>query len=106
MKKISISEAMDMAKYILSILKSNVLYMMSWGFNTATVINEDNYYYGLRFKVNGMKHRGLVDIVYDCGTDTFIVILKNSKGKEKQRVEDVYLDELLHTVDVLVETNE
>ena len=41
---------MEMAMYIMRILKSQLMKMWSWGFNSPTAL--DN---GLQFKVNGFK---------------------------------------------------
>ncbi len=85
-----------MAEYILSILRSQLMVMWSWGFNSPTRLAEDR---GLAFKVQGYKYKGWVKVMYDEGLDTFSVILKKT-GKV---VEDVYFDELVNVIDSLVE---
>lgn len=85
-----------MAEYILSILRSQLMIMSSWGFNSPTRLSDNR---GLGFKVQGFKYKGWVEVVYDEGLDTFSVILKNT-GKV---VEDVYFDELVNVIDSLVE---
>lgn len=85
-----------MAEYILSILRSQLMVMWSWGFNTPTRLSNDQ---GLAFKVQGYKYKGWVEVVYEEGLDTFTVILK----KTGKKVEDVYFDELVNVIDGLVE---
>ncbi len=86
----------NMAEYILSILRSQLMVMWSWGFNSPTKLADNR---GLAFKVEGYKYKGWVEVLYEEALDTFIVILK----KTGKKVEDVYLDELVNVIDGLVE---
>ena len=71
--------------------------VFSWGFNTPTAIAN-----GLRFKVQGFKFKGTVEVEYNEGTDLFEVkLIKN--GKVVETVEDVYLDSLVDVIDYRVE---
>ena len=72
--------------------------MLSWGFNSAYAIEN-----GLAFYVNGYIHKGLVEVVYDEGSDTFIVRTINSDGSIKKQEDDVYLDCLVNVIDGMVE---
>ena len=90
---------MEMAKYILQILRTQPIVVFSWGFHDAYPIHN-----GLRFKVNGYLHQGLVDVVYNEGADLFVVSTLDGKGTIKQQVEDVYLDCLVNVIDSMVET--
>ncbi|MBD5331049.1 MAG: hypothetical protein HDS00_04000 [Bacteroides sp.] len=85
-----------MAEYILSILRSQLMVMWSWGFTSSTRLSDNR---GLAFKVHGFKYKGWIEVVYDEGLDTFSVILK----KTGKTVEDVYFDELVNVIDSLVE---
>lgn len=85
-----------MAEYILSILRSQLMIMWSWGFNSPTRLPDNR---GLAFKVQGFKYKGWVEVIYEEGLDTFTVILK----KTGKKVEDVYFDELVNVIDALVE---
>ena len=88
---------MDMAKYILRILRSQLMVMFSWGFNHPVAIEN-----GIRFKVTGYKFRGIVEVVYDEGWDLFNVrFIKGSKVIET--IEGVYFDTLVDTIDDYVE---
>lgn len=92
-------ENKKMAMYILQILNSNPIISMSWGFNSALIIKN-----GLRFCVNGFCHKGLCEVVYVDGKDTFTFRTINKDGKISYEVEDVYVDNLVDVVDKAVET--
>lgn len=85
---------MEMAKYILQILRTQIFVVMSWGFHCPVAI--DN---GLRFNVNGFKYTGIVEVVYDAGRDLFEVRICGTG----EIVEDVYLDNLVEVIDSRVE---
>lgn len=89
---------MEMAKYILQILRSQPIVVFSWGFHRAYPINN-----GLRFSVNGYLHKGEVEVVYNEGADLFVVNTFNNDGTIKQQETDVYLDCLVRVIDGLVE---
>ena len=91
---------LELAKYIWSILKSNLPVLMSWGveIETMKVIT-----CGLEFKVNGFKHIGKVQIVLNEGADLFEVCLLGEDGEIRDKREDIYLDMLVSVVDELVE---
>ena len=86
---------MEMAKYILSILRTRPMIVFSWGFRNAYALPENK---GLSFLVNGFKFSGCVEVVYNEGKDLFEVNLSNGT-----KVEDVYLDNLVSVIDGLVE---
>ena len=87
----------DMAKYILQILIIQPIIVFSWGFNTPIAIAN-----GLRFKVQGFKFYGTVEIVYNECTDLFDVKLIKD-GNVVELVEGVYLDSLVNVIDCRVE---
>ena len=89
---------MEMAKYILQILRSRIFIVMSWGFHNPVAIEN-----GLRFNVQGFIHTGKVEVVYNSGLDLFEVRLLNTDGSIKEQVSDVYLDCLVNVIDNLVE---
>ena len=66
---------LELAKYIWSILKSNLPVLMSWGVEIETV---KVITCGLEFRVNGFKHTGKVQIVLNEGADLFEVCLYNT----------------------------
>lgn len=86
-----------MANYIMQIFRAYAMVVFSWGFNAPTAIAN-----GLRFKVQGFKFKGTVEVEYNEGTDLFDVrLIKN--GKVVELVEDVYLDSLVDVIDYRVE---
>ena len=89
---------MNMANYILRILKSRIFIILSWGFNSP--IRLEN---GLKFNVQGYIHSGWVEVLYNEGNDLFDVSLLNPDGTVKKRETDVYLDCLVDTIDGMVE---
>ena len=82
-----------MANYIYTILMSKLMVILSWGFNSPNAITN-----GLRFKVQGFKYTGTVEVIYNVGTDLFNVHLSNGTV-----VADVYADCLVDVIDGLVE---
>ena len=85
---------MEMAKYILHILRTQPIVVFSWGFHNAHDLPN-----GLRFNVDGFKYTGVVEVSYNVGNDLFDVVLSGNNTK----VEDVYLDNLVEVIDNLVE---
>ena len=90
---------MEMAKYILQILKTQPIIVFSWGFHNAYPIHN-----GLRFNVNGYLHQGDVEVTYCEGADLFVVNTLNPDGSIKQQETDIYLDCLVKVIDTMVET--
>ena len=89
---------MEMAKYIYSILKSQLNIMRSWGTNSLKAI--DN---GLIFKVEGFIFKGWVKIAYNAGRDLFDIYLLNYQMTIVKEIEGVYFDELVNVIDLEVE---
>lgn len=89
---------MEMAKYILQILRTQIMLMFSWGFHSAYAIEN-----GLGFYVNGYLHKGKVEVVYDEGWDLFNVRTINRDGSVKEEQEGIYIDGLVSTIDAMVE---
>lgn len=88
---------MEMAKYIMRILKAQLMVVWSWGFNNPIAIEN-----GLRFKVQGFKFHGVVEVKYNEGSDLFDVSFFKA-GKVIETIEGVYLDTLVETIDLYVE---
>lgn len=57
---------------------------------------------GLRFKVQGFKFRGVVEVTYNEGKDLFEVSFIK-RGKVVDVITDVYLDMLVDVIDNKVE---
>lgn len=88
---------MEMAMYIMRILKSQLMVMLSWGFHSLETIPN-----GLSFKVQGFKFQGTVDVVYNEGSDLFDISFVKC-GKIVEAVEGVYIDQLVTVIDNHVE---
>lgn len=86
-----------MAKYIMSILKTQLMVVWSWGFNSPIAVKN-----GLRFKVQGFKFRGIVEVVYNEGSDLFDVSFIKA-GKAVKTIDGVFFDMLVETIDNCVE---
>ena len=89
---------MEMVQYIYAILRSRLNIMWSWGFNSPMPLAD-----GLKFKVQGFKHRGYVSVVYNAGRDLFDVVLYDYRMAVKEQTEGVYFDMLVDVIDGLVE---
>lgn len=89
---------MEMATYILTIFKHYIGIVISWGFNNPVPVEN-----GLRFSVQGFKHTGKVEVLYDEGWDLFSVRVLNPDGSTKEKQEGIYLDGLVDCIDSLVE---
>lgn len=71
--------------------------VFSWGFQKATALEN-----GLRFNVNGFIHKGIVEVIYNDGTDYFdIKLIKN--GITKSLTTNVEVSELIEVLDYLIE---
>lgn len=88
---------MEMAKYIMSILRTQLMVVWSWGFNSPVAIKD-----GLRFKVQGFKFRGIVEVKYNEGRDLFDVSFIKSE-KVVNKIDGVFFDTLIETIDNYVE---
>ena len=82
-----------MANYIYTVLMSKVMVVLSWGFNSPIAITD-----GLRFKVQGFKFTGTVEVIYNEGMDLFEVHLSDGRVEA-----DVYADCLVDVIDGMVE---
>ena len=89
---------MEMAKYIMTILKTQLIIVWSWGFHNPVAL--DN---GLQFKVQGRLFKGIVRIEYNEGRDLFDVSFIKA-NKVVETVDGVYFDSLVDTIDFYVES--
>jgi len=89
---------MEMANYIISIFKTDLPVIMSWGFTRPIGIEN-----GLRFSVNGFKHKGNVVVRYNEGMDLFDVEIITSENEVIETIDGVYFDQLIEVIDNRVE---
>ena len=93
----------EMAKYIWTILNSQLVIIWSWGIEPQSVRVIPM---GVEFKVNGFKHKGKVRISLDEGIDLFRVLLISEEGEIVDRIEDIYFDMLVSVIDNHIEKTE
>ncbi len=91
-------EDVKLADYIYSILKFQPTILLSWGFQKPEVVK-----LGLKFRVNGFLHKGIVEIKYNEGADLFDIYLIENDNRIKEVIEEVYFDELVNVIDNHVE---
>ena len=102
---LQIEQQQQIAKYILELMRYYPTIIMSWGVdNKSYRLAEDaDGNYGLQFHVQGFKHTGTVQILYDEGSDTFLYHLLTDTGEIVKTREDICFDELVSVVDEAVE---
>ena len=88
---------MEMTKYIMSILKTQLTVVWSWGFHKPVSIKN-----GLQFKVQGYKFKGVVEVAYDEGRDLFNLRFLKA-NKVVNTIEGVFFDSLVEVIDDFVE---
>ena len=94
---------LEMARYIWSILKTQLTIIMSWGIDPGSikVVN-----LGIQFHVQGFKHTGYVKVALNEGKDLFEISLLSDNGECVKFLDEVYLDMLVDTIDQAVEKTE
>lgn len=89
---------MEMANYILLILKSNLKVVWSWGFHSPKSIHN-----GLAFKVQGFLHKGWVLVEYNEDSDLFDMKLLSNQLEKVKSIDGIYVDQLVNVIDDAVE---
>jgi hypothetical protein len=90
----------DTSMNILRLLYAEPTKLMSWGFDHSRPTPN-----GVAFEVNGFKHKGWCEVIYDEGSDTYTFRTYDDNGKIKNEIEDCYCDNLVSVIDAEVETN-
>lgn len=92
-----------MLQYIKDIFKLAPITVMSWGIEYLTPVFEcEEGEGGCEMRVNGFRHTGRVRVMLNWA-DLFDVTLFNEEGEIKEKVTDVYVDNLVPVIDNLVE---
>lgn len=73
----------------------------SWGARNFTQF----FGKGLTFSVNGFKHKGIVAITYNRVPDLFNVELRTRQYNLVEKIDGVYIDQLIEVIDRMVETD-
>lgn len=94
---------LEMARYIWSILKTQLTIIMSWGIDPGSIKVVD---LGIQFHVQGFKHTGYVKVALNEGKDLFEISLLSDDGECVKFLDEVYLDMLVDTIDQAVEKTE
>ena len=94
---------LEMARYIWSILKTQLTIIMSWGIDPGSIKVVD---LGIQFHVQGFKHTGYVKVALNEGKDLFEISLLSDDGECVKFLDEVYLDMLVDTIDQAVERTE
>ena len=102
---LQLEQQQQIAKYILELMRYYPAIIMSWGIDNKSyrLATDANGNYGLQFHVQGFKHKGTVQILYDEGCDTFLYHLLTDTGEILKTRNDIYLDELIPAIDEAVE---
>jgi len=87
-----------MAEYIYSILLTQPIILFSWGFTSPIAIKM-----GLKFSVSGFLLKGTVQILYNCGSDSFDLTFYNEDGTVRNSIKGIFFDELVNVIDEQVE---
>lgn len=104
MEKVIIDEHdIEIGQYILTILKTRLDIVTSWGLDPETL---RPIKYGIQFHVQGFKHNGLVRVTLNEGADLFEVCLISDNGEMTDSRESIFLEDLISTIDELVEKTE
>jgi hypothetical protein len=77
---------------------SKLIIVWSWGAREYTKMSN----FLLRFRVSAHRHKGYVFVAVN-GADLFDVWLTNLKGEIKKEFTDVYISELVSTIDDEIE---
>ena len=86
------------AKWLLRFLYSHTFRFGSWGpHNFVDIKNR-----GFRFNVQGHHHKGHVYLFVN-GADLFDIYLTSTHGNIKEKIGDVYLDDLFDVLDKKIE---
>ena len=104
MAKVIIDEHdIEIGQYILTILKTRLDIVASWGLDPKTL---RPIKYGIEFHVQGFKHTGLVSVILNEGEDLFEVALVSDAGDTVETRKSIFFDDLISTIDELVEKTE
>lgn len=90
----------EMANYIFSIFRTNPFVVMSWGINPASITIVE---VGVKFHVQGFLHTGYVQVQLNEGEDLFEVTLISKEGETLNKIEHIFVDNLISVIDDAVE---
>jgi hypothetical protein len=93
---------MEIARTILEQIKYGDKWaLMAYGATNYVALQETkDFQGGVKFKVNGLKHKGTV-MVQLKWIDTYTITFVNNNGVVVKEVEDVYCDTLVDVLDYI-----
>jgi len=91
---------LKIAEYIFEIFKSNLPVVWSWGINPGSIQVIDR---GVKFHVQGFKHKGYVLVAYNEGEDLFEVSLIDENDQIVKTTEHIFLGDLISVIDENIE---
>ena len=93
---------MEIARTILEQIKYGDKWaLMAYGATNYIALQETkDFQGGVKFKVNGLKHKGTV-MVQLKWIDTYTITFVNNNGVTVKEVEDVYCDTLVDVLDYI-----
>ena len=91
---------LKIAEYIFETFKSNLPVVWSWGIDPASIQVID---LGVKFHVQGFKHKGMVQVLINEGEDLFEVSLISETGEIVKTIKSIFLDNLISVIDDAVE---
>ena len=91
---------LQIAKEIWGVLRTAPNILMSWGLDPDTVGVIES---GLKFHVQGFMHTGTVEVKLNQGEDLYEIYLYEESGEIKESHTDIYVDQLVDTIDRAVE---
>ena len=100
-----INYVIEIRNEILRQLKYDRNIYWSWGPHKLEYGEISNKNPFLQFLVNGAKFKGTVRVIYNMGTDTYIVEFYNIRKRLMKCVDEVYADTLVRIIDSYVETD-
>lgn len=86
---------------ILRLLYAEPEKQIKWGFNNSRPIPN-----GVAFEVNGLRHKGWCEVIYDEERDTYTFRTIDENGEVKRELEECYCDNLVAVIDAEVECND
>jgi hypothetical protein len=90
------------AKLVWNVIRNASSISMSWGIDCKTIESDENL---IRFHVQGFLHKGTVEVKYNQGTDLFEISLFDESGNLTEKLEDIYIDQLVDVIDNHIENN-
>lgn len=88
----------EIARYILYLLSLQPYITMYWGIEDIETFMDS-----VEFRVDGSLFKGNVRITFITGADLFQVSLYDEDGSTTKHIDDIYTDELVETVDSVIE---